>query len=535
MVGEQLFINGKIFTSNPAQPYANAMLVRDKKIVWIGQEEEFEDKVNVNVVNLEGQRVLPGLIDPHMHPLHLANAVKKIACTPPLVHSIEELIIEIEKRAIHQEPETWIESWGYDEGKLKEGRAPNKWDLDKATTDIPVIVTRTCGHIASVNSKALELAGITKDTSNPPGGEIEKDEKGEPTGILKENAKDLVRDVMPLRSIDEMATHLKELGDKLVSYGITAIAELNADTQPINYIDVYNAAKEKGYTQRTVLYYNWEELKDGFDWDKDMMNRDNQIHLGGIKVFADGSVSGQTAWVDPPFLGTENDGISTTSEDVLLAAGEEAKKHGFQLLVHAMGEQAIDLVVNTFYDKESWIDDAPSVRVEHAAMPTKQAIERAAKAGIGFVPQPIFLYAEIESYLKNLGHERTKTTYPIQTMLDAGIRVAFSSDAPATSWADPAHPFVSLKAAVTRVAYDGTDVGQEHCVDIETAIILYTKAAQEMSRIPNIGQLAPGYFADFIVLDRDILKINADQIDRVNVDRTYMGGELVYAREKAVK
>lgn len=529
-MGKQLFKNGKIFTANPNQPYAHAMLVEDRKIIWVGEEEELAEQSDARVIDLEGKRVLPGLIDPHMHPLHLANAVTKIACTPPLIYSIEDLIEEVRKRVTRANAGEWIEGWGYDEGKLKEGRAPNRWDLDQATTDVPVMITRTCGHIAAVNSKALELAGITKDTPDPPGGEIERDAHGEPTGILKENAKDLIVNVMPIKSIDDSATLLYNLGQQLLSYGITAIAELNGQLKPVDFKQIYDAAKEKGFLQRTVIYYNWDELKEGFAWNEDLKNRHEQIHVGGIKVFADGSVSGQTAWVDPPFLGTDNHGIATTSEEVLLAAGKVAKEQEIQLLVHAMGEQAIDLVVNTFYNQEGWLTDAPSVRVEHAAMPTPQAIERAAKARIGFVPQPIFLYAEIESYLKNLGHERTKTTYPIQTMLEAGIELAFSSDAPATSWADPANPFVGIKAAVTRTAYDGTDVGQAHTVDVETAIRLYTSAAQKMSRIPNIGQLSPGYYADFIILDQDILTIDPQEIDQIQVEKTYMGGKLVYER-----
>lgn len=209
---------------------------------------------------------------------------------------------------------------------------------------------------------------------------------------------------------------------------------------------------------------------------------------------------------------------------------EYAKQHGVQLVVHAMGEQAIDLIVNTFYGMESWIQDGPSIRIEHAAMPTAQAIERAAEMGIAFVPQPIFLYAEIESYLKNLGIERTKTTYPINKMLEAGIPVAFSSDAPATAWADPVNPFIGIKSAVTRVAYDGTNTGQSEKIDVETAIELYTRGAQQITRIPNIGQLKSGYQADFIILNNDILEISPDEIEHINVEETYVKGISVYKK-----
>lgn len=529
---EYVFFNGQIFTSNPEQPYATAMAVRDGRIAWIGDQGEAGTK-NGERIDLQGRRVLPGFIDAHLHPLYLADTAKQIACSPPIINSIEELLNEIRKQREAQGKEGWVRAWGYDEGKLKEGRSPNRWDLDQASMDVPVFVMRTCAHIAVVNSLALQLAGIDKNTPNPPGGKIDKDENGEPTGVLRESAKDLVTKVMPPQTVEENTTLLAELSPNLLAHGITAITDLMGLSEPIDYLEMYNAAREKGLKQRTVLYYMWEELKKLGGLDKNQINNENPIHIGGVKLFSDGSVSGRTAWVDRPFLGDdENYGIPMISEQELLEAAEFAERYQIQLVVHAMGEQAIDLIVNTFYGRKGWLEDAPSIRIEHAAMPTAQAIQRAAEMGMGFVPQPIFLFAEIESYLNNLGAERTKRTYPVKTMLDAGIKVAFSSDAPATAWADPVDPFVAIRSAVTRRAYDGTDTGQDQRVDVETAIALYTRGAQEITRIPDIGQLRPGYHADFIVLDRDILELPPEKIDEVQVEETYMGGQLVYQKEK---
>lgn len=145
--------------------------------------------------------------------------------------------------------------------------------------------------------------------------------------------------------------------------------------------------------------------------------------------------------------------------------------------------------------------------------------------------QPIFLYAEIESYLKNLGTERMKTCYPVRHLLDKGVRLCFSTDAPATSWAVPSDPFPNIKGAVIRKAYDGTDCGQEQAVDIETALSLYTREAVEMVGFDRLGQLKEGYKADFLILDRDILEIPAQEIDQVKVAATYMGGRCVYKRD----
>ena len=170
------------------------------------------------------------------------------------------------------------------------------------------------------------------------------------------------------------------------------------------------------------------------------------------------------------------------------------------------------------------------MRLEHVAMPTASAVEKAAKAGIAFVTQPIFLYAEIESYLTNLGLERTQKNYPISDWLKAGVRIAFSTDAPATAWAEPSNPFVCLKGAVTRKAWDGTDCGKQHKVDIQTAIKLYTSKAAPMLGFKNIGELKEGYWADFIILDKDILSVPADDIDKIQVEETYVNGQQVYKK-----
>jgi predicted amidohydrolase YtcJ len=527
---KNIFFNGKIFTANYEQLYASVMVVHNGKITWVGDEKDLKEEDDKRI-NLKGRRVLPGFIDAHMHPFFLANSINQIACTPPMTNSIEELLEHISKKLEEQGPDEWIEAWGFDEGKLKEHRTPTRWDLDKVAPGTPVVITRTCAHIIVANSKALSMAGIDRNTPSPHGGQIDKDSKGEPTGILKESARELIFKVVPTPTLEETATNLANLSPVLLAHGITSITEMLARTGETEYFDLYNRAREKGLKQRTVLYYITWDIDKNSTLEKEKVCSENPIYVGGIKILADGSVSGKTAWIDPPYLGDEvSYGLSTTSKEELLEAAEYAKRNNIQLVVHAMGEQSIDLIVDTFYGKSTWLKGKPSIRIEHAAMPTEKALKRAAEIGIAFVTQPIFQYAEIETYLKNLGAERTKKTYPVQSMLKAGIKVAFSSDAPATAWADPSDPFVSIKAAVTRVSYDGTDCGQEHRVDVRTAIELYTREAQQISGIPGVGQLAPGYEADFIVLDQDILNIRAEKIDEVRVEETYIGGNLVYKK-----
>ena len=219
------------------------------------------------------------------------------------------------------------------------------------------------------------------------------------------------------------------------------------------------------------------------------------------------------------------------SEEEIKEALAFCKSHKCQLSIHVMGAKAIDRAVDLTWQEKSWMPDGiPAVRLEHVAMPSETAMERAANSDMAWSTQPVFVYAEIESYLKNLPEDRILASYPVAKWLDMGIRTSLSSDAPATSWATPSDPFVNLKSAVARKAWDGTDTGQEHRIDIETAIRLYTAEAAPFVGFTDVGVLKQGYAADFIILDRDILDIPSDEIDQVKVLETWINGEKVYER-----
>jgi predicted amidohydrolase YtcJ len=527
-----LFYNGLIYTSNPEQLYAESMVVEDGIITYIGDfHNEIGKEPYKERIDLKGQRVLPGMIDAHMHPLMLAEVDEQIYCGPPNVYSIQDIKRKVQEQLtnLSKENTNWLCGWGYDEAKLEEKRTPTKWDLDDISSDIPIILTRTCTHIIVANSMAMKLAGVTADTISPYGGEIEKREDGELTGVFKETARDLIYQVMPRRSEHEKAALLAELSHKLLSQGITATTELMAD--PTRDYDLFKKAFDLGYKQKTVLYYLWDRLKECPEKLSESAEEPYPcLQVGGIKLFGDGSVSGKTAWMAFPYLEEDdNYGLSTTSVNELLDAARTAKNYRVQLVIHAMGERAIEQIVDTFQNVDPWIKDAPSIRIEHAAFPTRETLLRAIKAGIGFVTQPLFLFAEYDSYVANVGKVRTDRSYPFKTMLELGAVMSFSSDAPATSWQDPSNPFLGIKAAVTRTAYTGDKFNVKECLSIEGCIDLYTRKAQEMTRIPKIGQLKKGYDADFIILDKDILHERYEDIDKINVVETYIRGNKVYS------
>lgn len=539
---ETLYINGKIFTADPTRPYAQAMAVKDGRIAWVGSEEEAAGLTGEagQVVDLCAKRVLPGFVDCHMHAIMLADFAGQISVLPPSIYSIEDLVKEIRNVRERQEAGQWIQGWGYDEGKLSEGRAPDRHDLDRGCCDAPVIVQRTCTHICAVNSFALKLAGITKDTPDPEGGKIGRDENGEPDGLLYENATNLATRLIPKKSDEDLADDLVTLGKILVSQGVTTVSDMG-ESVGAHFGEIYGSAIRKGFRNRAAAYCGWYLLEEngvGILTDSPYFNSNGQFRLSGIKLLGDGSVSGRTAWCDQPYLPRESGGgepeygMPVCTEKEILDALEVCKKYKCQLSVHAMGARAIDRVVDLTWREAPWMEDpaVPSVRMEHVAMPSRQAMERAAASGIAWATQPIFLYSEIESYQKNLQPERIWDNYPLEDWKELGVRFAFSTDSPATSWATPSEPFANLKGAVTRRAWNGEDCGQRHKVDIRTAIALYTREAAPLLGFTDLGMLKEDYAADFIALDRDVLEIPAEEIDQVKVDGTWIGGEKVFER-----
>lgn len=525
------FINGKIFTADPKRPWAEAFTVEDDTVTALGSTEAVLAGAGPEepVTDLSRKAVIPGLIDSHIHPAMTAEMKTYITCLPPHVHSIEDIVVQVARCRALKGPEQWVRGWGLDDGKLKERRLPDRHDLDRGAADVPVYIIRNCEHVAMCNTALLNLCGITAETPDPDGGAIGREPDGTPNGILYETAKNLVDRFVPRMKLEDNVTELLRLGELLAAEGVVAVTDMGADGADVWRL--YKEAERRGFAQRAALYYFWEYYwKDPtFRLTGEMTDPAARVRAAGLKLMSDGSISGHTAWIKEPYLGTEDCGLSVSSDALLDTAVDFCKANACQLAVHSMGARAIRRIVSRVAQENNWMRTAaPHARIEHVTEPESEIIGLMAEKGIAVATQPLFFFSEIESYLKNYGLPRTQRAYPIRTMLERGVTVALSTDAPANAWDEPTDPFHTIQAAVTRTAYDGTPCGAQQAIDVETAVALYTRESAAVSGFARLGQLAPGFEASFAVLDRDIFTVPPFEIGKVRPVRTYIAGKEVW-------
>ncbi|HEX6644797.1 MAG TPA: amidohydrolase [Gemmatimonadales bacterium] len=523
------FVNGRVFTGQSETDLANAFAVRAGRFDWVGDLDDAPD----GAVDLRGRTVIPGLLDVHTHPNLVSLVAGAVPCTIPGVRDIPGMIDALRRHPdFGRGPTDWILGFGYDESKLAEGRTPTAEDLDRVSTTQPVHVLRSDCHSGICNTRALELAGITRETPDPEGARIGRHGNGEPNGILEElGANDLVMRARSSRGMDERVRSIAALGAHYLERGTVAIAEMMAD--PVSDLEVYRRAAAEGLTPQVALYLLWPGVAGAPLRELADADRTGRVRVAGVKLFADGTISGRTAWTSRPYR-TGGEGYSTLAEADLAAATAWARRNGVQVAVHAMGDRAIGRVIDYFAPMEPWLGDAfPSVRIEHASLVSAEHLSRirAARMTFGIATQPIFLFAEQEAYAANLAPEVLRDAYPIRTCYDAVGPLALSADAPCTTWADPDDVFVSIRAAVTRRAYNGADIGTGEAITVPQALLLYTARAARVAPFEGgLGRIAAGGEASFVVLDRDVFSIDPAELDRTVVAETWLAGSLAYSR-----
>lgn len=523
------FINGKIFTVNDIQPYAEAVVVEDGLIKFVGSTNTAKKYINgrTEVIDLQGKLMLPGFIDSHLHFTSGGYYLLGINLRPAL--SKEEFVF-ILKDYVKGKINRWITGGRWDHERWQDKSLPTKELIDSITPNTPVFVSRIDGHMGLANSIALELAGITSETPNPAGGLIVKDtETGEPTGILKDNAMDLVFDIIPDKSIEEnIEAALRSLEEARI-LGITSVHDI---TQPED-LEAFNEVENiGGLTCRiySILPINTfdEIVRMGITAGND----DGLIKRGGLKAYADGSLGASTAWFFEPYVqDTTTVGLpmDIVTNGSLEKWSIEADRNRLQLCVHAIGDRAnsymLDLYERIIKNNSPW---ERRFRIEHAQHLRYSDIERFSQLNVIVSVQPYHCIDDGVWAEKRIGKERIKYTHPYKSFLDNNVKVAFGTDWPVA----PLNPLLGIFAAVTRRTVDKKNPdgwNPDQKISVEDAIKCYTLNAAYASFEENIkGSIKVGKLADLVVLSDDILTINPVKIKDVKVDMTIFNGEIVY-------
>jgi len=538
LFADKVFLNGRVITVDADNSIAAAVAIRGDKIVAVGETEKIKNFVgpNTQLFDLKQKALLPGFIDAHCHMLAFGLNLGQVDCSYPAVRSIEDILESISQKTRCIPKGQWIRGWGWDEFALKEGRPPNRFELDKAAPNHPVILNRTCIHASAANSMALKKAGIDGQTENPYGGEIERDAKGRPTGLLREMpAMDLIESVIDLPEIPDLREALKQADKVFLREGITSIhdagvgsvnradvrAYQEAVTQDNIQVRIYMTLRE--YTYRKLAYQDdGLGVYTGFG--------DNRLRIGPVKLLIDGGIGARTAAMRESYENEPDEkGFLTIPRSQLVHRMRKAHENKFQLAVHAIGDLAIETTLDCY---EEILNSIPREnhrhRIEHFACAAPDLVSRARKLNIQPVIQPTFLYRLGESFAKNLG-KRIQFVIPCNSLIQAGLRPAGSSDRPVV----PGNPLLGIYAAVTRKTDANTVLAPDEKISVMDAIRLFTINGAYVSFEEDIkGSIEPGKLADLIILNQDPLSVDPDKLKDLEVQLTMINGKVAFKSDK---
>ncbi len=523
-----LFHHGTIHTIDPNFPRAEAVLTsEDGRFLAVGSLTEVEAaaKPGTKRVDLAGRTLIPGFNDAHVHIWKMGLLLTlQVTANKAVAPDIETIIERFRSRAEKLPAGTWITGRGYNEAELPERRHPTRYDLDTASPDHPIALTRTCGHMIVANSRALELAGITRDTPNPPGGVIVHDENGEPTGLVQETAMGLITRVVPEPSETEMSAAIRAANQHQLSLGITSA------TDPLLtpfHLRVYRQMEANG---ELAVRVNGLPIRrpDGGTETLPLPERflSDFLRIDTVKFFGDGGLSGATAAISQPYKITNNCGLLRFQTDELTELMWEAHEAGFRIGTHAIGDVTLDQVIGVYEALQRRKPNGVRHRIEHLGLPSAEHLQRCKALNVIAVPQTVFIPALGASFRRYLPDDFIPRCYPVRAMLDAGLTVALSSDAPVVP---DDNPLLGMKAAFDRLDPYGEAIAPEQSIGLDEALYGYTMGGAIASGdADNRGSLTPGKWADMTILSADPLTSSPEKLLDIRVEQTYVGGKLVY-------
>ena len=535
----KLFINGKIYIER--ETFAEAMIIKEQYIYKVGTNEECMSVFDGDsVIDLKGQTVLPGLIDSHLHFLMTAEYLSLLPITG--VTSMTELVEKCRNHIAEMEwtknSVLYTEGWNHTLFTDKK-RMPNRFDLDKASQHVPIVLVRVDRHVMSLNTAALNYFNITKETTVPIGGEIQKDGSGNPTGILTEGAVDLVKAKLPRNTQDEKKQALVETMKLANQVGLTSMHTNDAKDETISEtLKLYEELEKENIL--TLRFYQQIWFNNG-NYLLDYLNSGKSFHqgtrwnrIGPVKFFIDGTLGSRTAALREPYSDDPSTwGMLTKSEETLTKEVKLAVDHGYQVITHGIGDLGIETILNAYDRALNGRPNTLRLGINHMQITGMDLIERVAARDYLTYVQPIFLDDDLPIIRDRVGDKRADKSYLFKTMIERNIHQSFSSDAPIVSF----NPFYNIQCAVTRNRLSEPSAEPylaEQALDIYSAIDAYTyEGAYASFEEDTKGRIKEGYLADFILLDQDIFTCRLDQIKDIDVLETYVDGVSVYKKRDA--
>ena len=531
MQADLVLYNGKIYTMDQARSQVQAVAIVGNRIAAVGDDAQIKCLLapGGKAIDLGGRTVVPGLTDCHIHFVEYSLRLTRIDLSG--VESKANAIRRVAERTQTAKPGEWLLGGGWDRNLWEDPSFPTKEDLDSVAPHNPVALDSKDGHTLWVNSLALARAGITVETHGPSGGEIERwPGTGEPTGILKENAKHLVKKVIEKPSLEAIQAALKAAMANAQRAGLTGIHDCEDE---LAFTAFQELLKGDELGLRVLMHIPAENLdaairlglRTGFGSDK--------LRVGGVKIFADGALGSRTAAMLAPYEDEPlNSGIAVTSKEEMRELVSKASRAGNIVAIHAIGDRANRDVLDILEEnRQSGEGTDLRHRIEHVQLLHPTDIPRLSKLGITASMQPIHATSDMEMVKRHWGEERGRGAYAWRSLTDAGTVLAFGSDCPV----ETLDPLVGIHAAVTRRRADGSP-GPEgwhpgERITVEDAVRAYTSgAAYASGEEQEKGSITPGKLADLVVLSQDIFAIAPMAILETEVEATILGGQFVYRR-----
>jgi predicted amidohydrolase YtcJ len=529
--------NGKIYTVSRSQPWAEAVAIRDGKFLYVGKDEDVTKYAgkNTRVVDAHGQLVLPGFGDAHVH--FMEGSLTLLGVKLDDAKTIADIQKNVKEYAATHPGDGWIEGMGWHYDAFGESAMPDKKYLDEVVSDRPVFLSCFDGHTTWANSKALQLAGVDRNTPDPPNGKIVRDAEGNPTGALKEAASRLVRKVVPQPTREERMKALRAGLAEARSKGVTRIHSAGSDFE---YFDLYDELRQKGeLTARFyVAYFLYPpgltpEIRTTLEKARNTYH-DEWLSGGVVKTMLDGVVESHTAAMLAPYADDPKVKGKTFWEPAQYQATvTELDKNGYQIFTHAIGDGAVRLALDSYETMNRMNGTKDSrPRIEHIETITAEDVPRFGKQGVIASMQPLHAYPDadtLEVWLRNAGAQREPLAFAWNSIAKDGGRLAFGSDWPVVTIS----PWPGIQTALTRQTSDGKPAGgfvPEQRITLEQAIEAYTMGVAYAGKRENTeGSIEPGKLADLIVIDQDLFKTEPRRIDQTKVLMTVVGGKVVYA------